>query len=320
MKLGIGIPGAMQREAEGEAAQAGTSALRGIGLMCIALVLFSALDATAKYIATRSGLPVSQVTWLRFMSQFVLVVLTFGILAVPRLLYSRKWQHQVLRSFLMLGSTMFNFMALQTLRLDQTLTIGFLAPFIVALLAGPFLGEWIRWRRLIAIIVGFCGILVVIRPGYAALEIGMIFAGISMLCYAIFMLLTRYLSRFDPPEVTIFYSMLAGVLVMAPFAIAEWVSPADAFTWALLLSTGLWGGLGHYIFILAYRHAPASTLAPFIYFGLITHTALGYVIFGQLPDTWTIAGALIVIASGVYLVHREHVTAIERRKQMQSSS
>ena len=310
----------MQREAAGEAAQAGTSALRGIGLMCVALVLFSALDGTAKYIATRSELPVSQVTWLRFMSQFVLVVLTFGVLAVPRLLYSRKWMHQVFRSFLMLGSTMFNFIALKTLRLDQTLTIGFLAPFVVALLAGPFLGEWIRWRRFIAIMVGFSGILVVVRPGYVTFEVGMIFAALGTLCYAIFMLLTRYLTRFDPPEVTIFYSMLAGVFVMAPFAIAEWIWPADAFTWALLLSMGLWGGLGHYIFILAYRHAPAPTLAPFIYFGLITHTAVGYFVFGQLPDAWTIAGALIVIGSGVYLVHREHVTAVERRKVEQEGA
>ncbi len=304
----------MQREARGEATQAGPNTLKGIGLMCLALVLFSALDTTAKYIATRSGLPVSQVTWLRFMSQFALVVMTFGVLAVPRLLHSRKWQHQVFRSFLMLGSTAFNFMALKTLRLDQTLTIGFLAPFIVALLAGPFLGEWIGWRRMVAIAVGFCGILVVVRPGYTAIEIGMLYASISMLCYAIFMLLTRYLSRFDPPEVTIFYSMLAGVFVMAPFALVEWIWPQDAFTWVMLLSTGLWGGLGHYIFILAYRHAPASTLAPFIYFGLITHTTLGYLVFDQLPDIWTMSGALIVIASGVYLVHREHVIAVQRRK------
>src|SRR5690606_27383992 len=126
-----------------------------------------------------------QVTWLRFMSQFVLVVLTFGVLAVPRLLYSRRWMHQTFRSFLMLGSTTFNFLALKTLRLDQTLTIGFLAPFVVALLAGPFLGEWIRWRRLVAIVVGFCGILVVVRPGYVAFELGMVFAALGTLCYAI---------------------------------------------------------------------------------------------------------------------------------------
>ncbi len=295
-------------------ADTGTSTLKGIGLMCIALVLFSALDTTAKYIATRTGLPVSQVTWLRFTSQVALTILVFGVLAVPRMLYTQKLAHQTLRSFLMLGSTVFNFMALKTLRLDQTLTIGFLAPFVVALLAGPFLGEWIRWRRLLAIIVGFCGILVVVRPGYTPFEFGMVFAALGTLCYAVFILLTRYLSRFDPPEVTIFYSMLAGVFVMAPFAISEWINPPDFLTWLLLLSMGFWGGAGHYVFILAYRLAPASTLAPFIYFGLITHTTLGYVVFDQLPDQWTIVGALIVIASGLYLLHRERVTAAERRK------
>jgi drug/metabolite transporter (DMT)-like permease len=305
----------MQREAANLPTDTGNHTLRGIGLMCIALVLFSALDTTAKYIATRTGLPLSQVTWLRFASQFALTILVFGVLAVPRMLYTRKLAHQTLRSFMMLGSTAFNFLALKTLRLDQTLTIGFLAPFVVALLAGPFLGEWIRWRRLLAVIVGFCGILVVVRPGYTPFEFGMVFAALGTLCYAIFMLLTRYLSRFDPPEVTIFYSMLAGVFVMAPFALSEWVNPPDALTWLLLLSTGFWGGTGHYIFILAYRLAPASTLAPFIYFGLITHTILGYVVFDQLPDMWTIVGALIVVASGLYLLHRERVTAMERRKQ-----
>jgi drug/metabolite transporter (DMT)-like permease len=304
----------MQRDAASPPADQGNNVLRGIGLMCIALVFFSGLDTTAKYIATRTGLPVSQVTWLRFTSQVVLTILVFGILAVPRMLYTHKLPQQIIRSFMMLGSTAFNFLALKTLRLDQTLTIGFLAPFVVALLAGPFLGEWIRWRRLLAIVVGFCGILVVVRPGYTPFEVGMVFAALGTLCYAIFMLLTRYLSRFDPPEVTIFYSMLAGVLVMAPFALREWIHPPDAFTWLLLLSTGFWGGAGHYIFILAYRLAPASTLAPFVYFGLITHTTLGYVVFDQLPDVWTIVGALIVVGSGLYLLHRERVTTMERRK------
>jgi drug/metabolite transporter (DMT)-like permease len=134
----------------------------------------------------------------------------------------------------------------------------------------------------------------------------------SMLCYVVFLLLTRYLAEYDPPQVTLFYSMLAGALLLAPWAIADWVWPADALTWALLFSMGLWGGIGHYLVILAYRQAPASTLAPFIYLGLITHTAAGYLVFGQFPDTWTLAGAAIVIASGIYLVHRERVVAAER--------
>jgi drug/metabolite transporter (DMT)-like permease len=113
--------------------------------------------------------------------------------------------------------------------------------------------------------------------------------------------------------VTLFYSLVAGALLLTPFAIADWVWPATVFVWVLLMLMGVWGGVGHYLVILAYRQAPASTLAPFIYFGLITHTTAGYFFFGQLPDAWTLAGAAIVIASGIYLVHRERVTARQRR-------
>jgi drug/metabolite transporter (DMT)-like permease len=167
---------------------------------------------------------------------------------------------------------------------------------------------------MLAILVGFSGILVAVRPGYGALEPGMIFAMGSMLCYAVFMLLTRYLAAYDPPEVTLFYSLIAGTFVMAPFALADWVWPQDALTWLLLVSMGFWGGLGHFIFILAYRHAPASVLAPFIYLGLITHGTGGYLVFGQVPDAWTLAGAAIVIASGIYMVHRERVVHLERQR------
>jgi drug/metabolite transporter (DMT)-like permease len=295
-------------------AEAAPDALKGIGLMCLALAFFSCLDATAKYMGAVAQLPVAQVVWLRFISQFLLIVLVTGVIAIPRLLSTRRLPHQMLRSALMLGSTLLNFLALKSLRLDQTQTIYFLAPFVVALLSGPFLGEWIRWRRMLAILVGFSGILVVVRPGLQAFEPALLLAFGSMLCYAVFMLLTRYLAPYDAPEVTLFYSLLAGVVIMGPIAMMGWVWPKDGLTWALLLSMGFWGGLGHYIFIIAYRHAPAAVLAPFIYLGLITHTATGYLVFGQVPDRWTIAGAAIVIASGVYLVHRERVVLAERRK------
>lgn len=293
--------------------------MKGIGLMCLALSLFSILDTTAKYMATLAGLPVTQVVWCRFVSQFLIIVMVTGVLAIPRLLTTRRLKHQLARSTLMLFSTVLNFLALRHLQLDQTQTVYFLAPFVVALLAGPLLGEWVGWRRMLAIIVGFSGILVVVRPGYATLDPALIFAFGSMLCYAGFTLLTRYLAIYDAPEVTLFYSLLAGTYLMAPFAIVDWVWPADPKLWLLLASMGLWGGLGHYIFIVAYRHAPASTLAPFIYLGLITHTAGGYLVFGQVPDQWTLAGAAIVIASGVYLLHRERVTAAQRRAALQTS-
>jgi drug/metabolite transporter (DMT)-like permease len=283
--------------------------------MLVSLGLFSCLDATAKYMGTVVQLPVTQVVWLRFVSQFLLIVVVIGAVSIPRLLFTQRIWFQMLRSCLMLGSTLLNFLALKTLRLDQTQTVYFLAPFVVALLAGPFLGEWIRWRRMLAILIGFSGILVAVRPGYVAFEPALLLALGSMLCYAAFMLLTRYLSAYDAPEVTLFYSLIAGTFVMAPLAIIDWAWPKDLLTWLLLISMGFWGGLGHYIFILAYRHAPASVLAPFIYLGLITHGTAGYLVFGQVPDQWTLAGAAIVIGSGIYLVHRERVVMAEKRRQ-----
>jgi len=277
--------------------------------MCIAWVLFACLDSTAKYLGTFTTLPAAQVIWIRFLGQFLAMVAVLGLLAVPSLMRTRKLWMQLLRSLLLLGATAFNFLALRHLRLDQTTTIGFLTPLIVALLAGPFLGEWIGWRRTVAIFVGFAGILVAIRPGLTAVHPAVLFALSGMLSYAVFSIITRYLAPFDRAEVTLFYSLLAGSLVVAPFALLEWVWPADSFTWALLLSMGACGGLGHYLFILAHRYAPASTIAPFLYITLLTHSTAGYLVFGQVPDAWTLGGAAIVILSGLYLFQRERVTS-----------
>jgi drug/metabolite transporter (DMT)-like permease len=289
---------------------AGRDRLRAIGLMILAVSMFACLDATAKYLVTRAQLPLVQVVWMRFLGQMAMVVLTLGLIAMPRLLSTRKLGPQLFRSFLLLASTLLNFAALRTLRLDQTLTIQFLAPLLVALLAGPLLGEWVGWRRMLAIITGFVGILVVIRPGFEAVPPGVAYALACMLAYTCFILITRYISAYDPADVTLTYSMFAGVVAMAPFALEAWVWPSDALSLVLAVSLGFWGALGHFIFILAYRLAPASTVAPFLYTQLLTMTLLGFTVFGDLPDRWTLVGSAIVIASGIYLVHREQVKKV----------
>lgn len=286
-----------------------THPLKAIALMCVAWVLFACLDATAKYLAAVVAMPAAQAVWMRFLGQFLAMVVALGLLAVPRLLQTNQLKMQIVRSFLLLSSTAFNFLALRHLRLDQTTTIGFLTPLTVALLAGPFLGEWIGWRRAIAIGIGFAGVLVALRPGVTAVHYAFAFSLAGMLSYAVFSLVTRYLAAYDSAEVTLFYSLLAGSIVMAPFAIMEWQWPRDAFVWFLLLSMGFYGGLGHYLFIVAHRYAPASTIAPFLYISLLTHSTAGYFVFGQVPDQWTLAGAAIVILTGLYLLHRERITA-----------
>lgn len=289
-----------------QAADVGSSTnLKAIALMCLAVTLFGCLDTTAKYLATEAKVPVMQVIWVRFVAQFLGVIIIFTPQALPRLIRANRVDLQLGRSMLLLGATLFNFLALQYLRLDQTTTMFFLTPLTVALLAGPILGEWVGLRRLVAILVGFAGILVAVRPGLAEVHPAFLLSLCAMLSYAGFSLITRYLAPFDRSDVTFFYSMLAGVLFIAPFAISDWVWPTAWTTWALLASLGVWGGLGHYVFIMSMRQAPASVVAPFVYAGLLANTTLGYVVFGDLPDGWTLVGAAIVIASGLYLFFRE---------------
>lgn len=285
---------------------------KAIGLMLLALVLFSALDASAKYLVTVTHLPVSQIVWARFVVQFVLILILapmLGLISLNGLFTTRKLWHQLFRSVLMVATTAFNFLALQHLRLDQTITIVFLAPLVVALLAGPVLGEWVGWRRLIAILIGFSGILVVVRPGFETVHPAVLYALGAMMAYAIFMVATRYLSAYDPPLVTLFYSMFVGMLAGAPVAISSWVWPHDVLSCLLLGSLGILGGGGHWLFIHAYRLAPASSISPFLYTQLLSMIGLGYLVFGDVPDLWTLMGSLVIVGSGVYLFHRERRTA-----------
>jgi drug/metabolite transporter (DMT)-like permease len=299
----------MQKRAPPAPLHAAPRPFAAIGLMCVTCALFACLDATGKYLGTVAGLPVSQIVWMRYLGQLAGMVALLGLVAVPSLLLTRKLLLQVVRSFLLLASTALNFMAVRHLQLDQTTTIQFLAPLATAVLAGPLLGEWIGWRRGVAVLVGFAGALIAIRPGFANVHPAVIWSFGTMFAMAFFGIITRYLTAFDRSEVTLFYSLLAGATVMAPLAVAEWVWPAGGFGWVLLFSMGLYGGLGHYLFIVAHRYAPASTLAPYLYVSLLTHSTAGFLVFGHVPDRWTLAGAGIVIATGLYLLHRELVTA-----------
>jgi drug/metabolite transporter (DMT)-like permease len=205
----------------------------------------------------------------------------------------------------MVSTTACNFIALRHLRLDQTVSVTFLAPLIVALLAGPLLGEWIGWRRLVAIFVGFLGVLIVVHPGVGALHPAFLVSFMGMLAYAFFMILTRFLAAHDAPIVMLFYSILLGTFTLAPFAIWQWAWPQSLQEWLLLSCLGVFGGAGHYLFIHAYRLAPASSVAPFLYVQILTMVAFGFAVFGDVPDMYTLAGSLVIIASGIYLLHRE---------------
>ncbi|MFN3625938.1 MAG: DMT family transporter [Hyphomicrobium sp.] len=279
--------------------------LKAIGLMCLAVALFSALDTSAKYLVTHSQLPAVQVVWARFLGQFTLMLTLLSAMPLPALIGTKKLKLELLRSFLMVSTTACNFVALRHLRLDQTVSVTFLAPLIVALLAGPLLGEWVGWRRLVAIFVGFLGVLIVVHPGVGSLHPAFAVSFTGMLVYAFFMILTRFLAAHDSPLVMLFYSILLGTFVLAPFAIWQWTWPQSLQEWLLLSCLGAFGGAGHYLFIHAYRLAPASSVAPFLYVQILAMVAFGFAVFGDVPDIYTLIGSAVIIGSGIYLLHRE---------------
>jgi drug/metabolite transporter (DMT)-like permease len=277
-----------------------------IGFFMLALVCFCFLDAIAKWLTPRIG--TLEVTWARYVASVLFVSLFLNPWTAPGISRtSRPWL-QFWRSLALFGSTMFNFLALRHLQLAETMGIMFLAPLVIALLAGPLMGEWVGPRRLAAICVGFLGVLVMVRPGLGGMHWAAAFSFASVFCNAGYVLLTRALAAHDSSNTTMFYSGFAGVILLTPLMPFVWVQPESGLVWALMLVIGGCGALGHWFFILAFRRAPAPVLAPFGYAQIVLMVVLGYLVFGDVPDGWTLAGAAIVIASGLYLLHRERVT------------
>ena len=204
-------------------------------------------------------------------------------ITTPKLLTTTRPFLQLGRSTLLLVSTALNFFALRYLQLDEALAILFSTPFLVALLCGPLLGEWVGWRRWTAISVGFLGVLLVARPGFGGLHPAALLSLGSAVCYALYVISTRMLARSDSSETTLFYSNLVGAVAMLPVIPFVWTPPDNAFVMALMVLVGALGSGGHYLLIRGHRLAPASTLAPFIYTQMVWTTTLGFLVFGDVP-------------------------------------
>ncbi len=288
------------------------SSSKAIALMCIAMVFISGMDASVKYLATIKQLPVIQIVWLRYVVHMLVTLALLSLLHKPRyiltLFKSNKPRLQILRSALMVGATLANFFALKYIQLDQAIIIYFLSPLVIAALAGPFLGEYIGWHRIGAIFIGFLGVLFVIQPGLGTIHPAAFLSVLSMSLYALYVITTRFLASYDSTDVTQFFSPLAALILVAPFALNQWEMPIDITTWVVIIILGSCGGIGHWLIILAHKHTPAPILAPFIYTALISHIFLGYWIFSDVPNQWTLLGGSIVVGSGLYLLWREYLT------------
>ena len=277
--------------------------LTGIGIVSSTYVLFSLLDGSAKWLV--GSMPVIMVVWLRFVTHVMIAGAILFPLQGKALLKTSHLRLHVIRGLMFVAMTGINFWALQYLQLTVTASIFFTVPILIALISASILGEKLDWGRWAAILAGFAGVLVIVRPGSAEFHPAMLASIINAVFYAIFMLMTRRLAAYDSPETIQYLPAVVAAVLLTPFAIAAWEWPAGWLEWTVVCLLGVLGATGHYLLALAHRYAPASVLAPFLYQQVIYMALFGYLVFGDVPSPAVWAGAAIVVSSGLYLFSRE---------------
>jgi drug/metabolite transporter (DMT)-like permease len=278
----------------------GQRILAGILFMCGAGVLFPVMNGFAKFLG-ESGYDSLQVSWARAFGHILFMLAAF----VPRfgigMLRPRRPGMQIVRSALLMTSNLSFFFAIVSLPIAKAATISLTAPLVVALLAWPLLGERTTVGRLLALGVGFLGVVIVIRPGTELFQWASLFVVVSATCYALYQILTRYIAGVDSPETSAIYSSIVGafgLIVVLPFV---WKTPHSARDILFFCGLGVLGALGHYCVARAMHYAPANVVSPFQYMQLLGSVAVGYLFFGDFPDLLGWVGAAIIIAAGLYI-------------------
>jgi drug/metabolite transporter (DMT)-like permease len=283
----------------------------GIVWMLFTMMWFVALDSVAKQLLNAAGMPLVQVVWGRFFFHAIIGIAAIAVVwrgrfasKVPRLQLIRS-------SLLFLTTALFN-AGLMTVPLATATAIMFLAPIMLTTLSVPFLGEHVGPRRWSGVAAGFVGAMIIIRPGMEGFDHGGMFLLAAALTNSVYQLITRRVAAHDHPQTTFLHTALAGALLSSVAVPFVWQPPVLS-GWVLLVAMGVLGGVGHLFLIFAFDKAPAAAIAPFAYSALIWASIAGYVFFSELPDFWTIVGALVITASGLYIFHRERV--VQHRSQ-----
>lgn len=287
----------------------------GIGLMLLAYLAFSCIDTGAKWLAL-AGYPAQQTAFARYAGALAisLILIARGGLSPARFATKHKFL-VVFRGLLLMGSTVLNFIAVKYLPLTLTSTILFSAPLIICALSGPLLGERVRFWRWSAILVGFAGIFIAVRPFGADFHPAALLSLCSAAGFALYSIITRKLAGVVAAGTMQLYVGVVGTAVLAPFAVATWQTPTAPLDWLPLATVGIFGWLGHELLTRAHGYAAASTLTPFTYSMILYLTVWSYLVFGDLPDIWTVAGAAIVVAAGLFIWLREKQLSAKRSLQ-----
>ncbi|WOH64582.1 DMT family transporter [Bradyrhizobium sp. BWA-3-5] len=286
---------------------------KGIALILASTVFLGTSDVTAKYLS--ATLPSIEITWIRF--------LVFALIMTPAMMpgsplfamQTGRLGLHLLRGATILGSSLFFISGLRFLPIAEASATGFVAPLFVTALSIIFLNEKVGLRRWIATAVGLIGVLIILRPGTGAFHPAAFFPLVSALAWACTLIITRMMSGTERAITVMAYSSIVGLCILSALVPFVWVTP----TWhdiAFGILIGIASTAGQWIVVLAFRYADASVLAPFSYTQLLWVSVLGFFIFGEVPDAYTITGAAFIVASGLYTAHRERV----RQSQLLSVS
>ena len=261
------------------------------------------MDGFAKFLS--ADIPVLQITWARY---FFTVVFTLPIMFLffrKDLVWSNKPKLQIIRGLILLTANICFFYAISKISLAKALTLAFVAPLIVTAFSPLFLGEKVGFRRWTAVIIGFIGSLIVIRPGFLEINLASLAALATGIMYGFYLIITRKLSTSDSPLLTLLITGLVGAILVTLVIPFIWVKPT-LNQWSLMAGIGVFACIGHLFLILSLKYADASKLAPLGYTEIIPNVVIGYYFFSDFPDYWTFLGLLVIVLSGIYISLREN--------------
>jgi len=278
--------------------------MRGPILNLSAWLILPIMDAIAKYLSY--SLPILQITWFRFFFSAVITGIFIYLFSRKSFVRSKNIKSQVLRGILLLTSSLLFFYAISVISLAKALTLAFICPLIVTALSPYFLKERVGRRRWTAVIVGFIGVLLVIRPGIVEFNWASLASLGTGLCYAIYLIVTRSLKDTDNGLLTLLFTSIVGTVVLSVYLPFVWVNPS-LNQLLLAVNMGFIAALAHGLIIISYNYSDASKLAPLGYFEIIPNIIIGYIWFSDFPDKYTVLGLLVIILSGIYVFRREQI-------------
>jgi len=276
--------------------------MKAIVLNLSAWAMLPIMDGFAKYLS--STLPVLQITWSRYFFTVVIVLPIMLIFFRKNLNWTEEPKLQLVRGLLLFCANILFFYSISIISLAKALTLAFIAPLIVTALSPILLGEKVGVRRWAAVIVGFIGSLIVIRPGFVEINLASIAALGTGVMYGFYLIVTRKLHNSDNPLLTLLLTGVVGAILGSMIMPIVWVQPSIN-EWYMMFAIGFFASIGHLFLILSLMYADASKLAPFGYFEIVPNIIIGYFFFNHFPNQWHFIGLFIIMSSGIYIFRRE---------------